>query len=86
MKIPLSATEYAEMMKPLLEAAFKKTDLLPGAQRLVKHFDKIGVPMAIATGSCESTYLQKIEQHMHTIVYSQSFFYHFFNKNILESN
>ena len=68
MELPLSVAEYSAMINPFLEAGFKDAALLPGAARLVNHFSKIGVPMAIATGSCEPSYKQKIERHMLTIV------------------
>ncbi|KAE9415695.1 hypothetical protein Angca_009042 [Angiostrongylus cantonensis] len=55
--------EYAVDYHEILAKMFEKCDSLPGAENLVRHLAKNGIPMAICTGSCSRTFFQKAENH-----------------------
>ncbi|KAK5974867.1 Pseudouridine-5'-monophosphatase [Trichostrongylus colubriformis] len=55
--------EYAIEYDALLAKMFRTCHSMPGAERLVRHFARKGVPMAICTGSCSRTFAQKAEKH-----------------------
>ncbi|KAL6735663.1 hypothetical protein Aduo_006080 [Ancylostoma duodenale] len=55
--------EYATHYDVMLGEMFKKCRPLPGAERLVRHFAIKGVSMAICSGSCSRSFLQKAENH-----------------------
>ncbi|VDM54261.1 unnamed protein product [Angiostrongylus costaricensis] len=55
--------EYAVDYHKMLAKMFEKCDSLPGAENLVRHLAKNGIPMAICTGSCSRSFFQKAENH-----------------------
>merc|ERR550519_1715521 len=57
---PLSVEQVIALMDANTEKAFPDVDLLPGADKLVRHLHKHGVHMAIASGSSENQYRMKV--------------------------
>ena len=57
--LPYSPEEYLETFEKELEAKFPTCDLLPGADRLIRHLHARGVPMAVATSSSKKMFQLK---------------------------
>ncbi|KAK4052369.1 hypothetical protein OIV83_002171 [Microbotryomycetes sp. JL201] len=51
LNLPLTVNEIMSSMEAGLEERFKRVAPMPGIIKLVKHLDRHGVPMCIATGS-----------------------------------
>ncbi|VDM55488.1 unnamed protein product [Angiostrongylus costaricensis] len=60
-KITLS--EYLTQYDTILAEMFLKCKAMPGAERLVRHFHKKGIPQAICSGSRGSTFGPRREPH-----------------------
>jgi HAD superfamily hydrolase (TIGR01509 family) len=58
-----TAEDVSRARAELLEGAFERAELLPGAQRLVARLLERGVPMAIATNSFASPLAKKLARH-----------------------
>ncbi|XP_076435825.1 pseudouridine-5'-phosphatase-like [Babylonia areolata] len=63
LQLPLTAEEYRQKCNKGLSALFPSAPLLPGAERLVKHLHKHGVPMALASGSNRENFELKTQNH-----------------------
>ncbi|MGI9311176.1 MAG: HAD-IA family hydrolase [bacterium] len=61
--LPLRAEDYLAERDALLRAAFPACDALPGAEALVRHLHRNGVPMAVATSSARDLYDLKVSRH-----------------------
>ncbi|KAF7496559.1 Pseudouridine-5'-phosphatase [Sarcoptes scabiei] len=61
--IPISVEQFMIMEREYYTEEMLKAELMPGAKRLVDHFSKHNVPMAIATGSTTESYLIKTKRH-----------------------
>ncbi|KAJ1346695.1 hypothetical protein KIN20_001582 [Parelaphostrongylus tenuis] len=59
----ITPEEYVIDYDEMLEKMFEMCRGLPGAERLVRHLAKKGIPMAICTGSCSRTFAQKAKNH-----------------------
>jgi pseudouridine-5'-monophosphatase len=59
--LPLSLEEFAAQIEKAFAEAILGVQLMPGAERLVKHLHSNGIPMAIATGSSRETFARKIK-------------------------
>ncbi|XGW09389.1 hypothetical protein V3C99_011581 [Haemonchus contortus] len=59
----ITVKEYMAQYDAMLEGMFLKCKALPGAERLVRHLSKKGVPMAICSGSRKSTFRTRREPH-----------------------
>uniref|UniRef100_F1L7X0 Haloacid dehalogenase-like hydrolase domain-containing protein 1 n=1 Tax=Ascaris suum TaxID=6253 RepID=F1L7X0_ASCSU len=66
-KVGLSDTvtveEYSVLYDHLLREMLPDCEMMPGAMRLVRHFAKHNIPMAICTGSCTFEYELKVQKH-----------------------
>ncbi|KAK8780525.1 hypothetical protein V5799_018132 [Amblyomma americanum] len=49
--LPITPEEYMAAVDKIYEEIFPKAELMPGAERLVRHLHAHGIPMAIATSS-----------------------------------
>ncbi|XP_054158895.1 probable pseudouridine-5'-phosphatase [Oppia nitens] len=49
--IPITVQEFRLLEKDIYEDEMRRVELMPGAERLVKHLHRHRIPMAIATGS-----------------------------------
>ncbi|XP_050690241.1 pseudouridine-5'-phosphatase-like isoform X2 [Eriocheir sinensis] len=61
--LPLSVQQYLEMVTGHHKALFPSAELLPGAERLVRHLHKHKVPIAIASGGAKDSYDLKTTNH-----------------------
>merc|ERR1712224_784887 len=70
----ITAEAFVTEREKLLDILFAKSELLPGVERLIRHFHKNGVPMAVATSSHRRHFDLKTSTHkelfglMHHIV------------------
>lgn len=63
LRLPLTTEEYLAEMDRLYAELFPKAELMPGVERLVRHFHAHNVPMAIATSSKPSSFSIKTAKH-----------------------
>jgi len=63
LKIPLTVEQYQIETRNILYELFPTAELLPGAERLVRHLHSKNVPVAICTGSHEKAYELKTGRH-----------------------
>ncbi|KAL6735665.1 hypothetical protein Aduo_006081 [Ancylostoma duodenale] len=59
----ITAEEFIAQKDAMLAEMFPKCNALPGAERLVRHFAKKRIPMAICSGSCLRKFEQKSVKH-----------------------
>lgn len=62
-KIPISVAEFMVMEREIYMEEMLKVQLMPGVKRLVEHFSKHNIPMAIATGSTKESYEIKVKNY-----------------------
>lgn len=65
--LPLTDSEFITMVRAEQRKEFPQTELMPGAQALVDHLYRTGVPMAVATSSKRATYQIKTKNHQETL-------------------
>ncbi|XP_053153388.1 pseudouridine-5'-phosphatase-like [Hemicordylus capensis] len=63
LQIPATKEEMQDLMKQKKEELLPKTQLMPGAEKLVRHLQKHNIPLAIATSSNREAYEMKITHH-----------------------
>ncbi|XP_041358666.1 pseudouridine-5'-phosphatase-like isoform X3 [Gigantopelta aegis] len=61
--LPLTPEEYINKCIEQYNILFPTVDLLPGAEKLIRHLHKHHIPMAIATGSTKYNYDLKTTKH-----------------------
>ncbi|XP_048746881.1 pseudouridine-5'-phosphatase-like [Ostrea edulis] len=61
--LPLTVDQYLQMAHEQQEKLFPTVNLLPGAERLVKHLRNHGIPIATATGSHTQSFQLKTSSH-----------------------
>ncbi|XP_022908025.2 pseudouridine-5'-phosphatase-like isoform X1 [Onthophagus taurus] len=69
MKLPITIDEYLEQYHPLCREFLQTPDLMPGAEKLVRHLAKHNIPIAIATSGNE--WLSKIKTQNHVNLFSE---------------
>jgi len=62
--LPISPEEYLADRNAMLRAGLARCDAMPGAERLVRHLKRHGVPIAVATSSTMELF--KIKKSRHT--------------------
>ncbi|KAJ3682415.1 hypothetical protein LUZ60_014988 [Juncus effusus] len=62
-QLPYSTEEFLSMLNPMFTSQWGNLKALPGANRLIKHLRKNGVPMALASNSPKSNIEAKISCH-----------------------
>ncbi|XP_044018435.1 pseudouridine-5'-phosphatase isoform X1 [Aphidius gifuensis] len=60
--LPLTPEELADQLTPVYEKLFPQSQLLPGAERLLRHLYKHKIPIALATSSSAASYELKTKQ------------------------
>lgn len=55
-KLPMSVTEYLEIMSLIQEDLFPHVKILPGVEKFVRHLKAHDIPMAVATSSTRSKF------------------------------
>jgi pseudouridine-5'-monophosphatase len=63
MNIPLTADEFIQALHRHKQELFPTAQLLPGAEKLVRHLHKHGVPIAVASGSFTHDFNTKTTHH-----------------------
>lgn len=63
LELPITPEQYLEERGGLLRQYFADCDALPGAERLVRHLNKHGVSIAVATSSERELYEIKTTRH-----------------------
>ncbi|CAJ0604665.1 unnamed protein product [Cylicocyclus nassatus] len=61
----ISVEDFVAQKDAMLAEMFPKCNAFPGAERLVRHFAKHHIPMAICSGSCYRKFEQKAIRHRH---------------------
>ncbi|CAG5128390.1 unnamed protein product, partial [Candidula unifasciata] len=61
--LPMTVDEYSAKLRAKLEEKLPSTPLLPGAEKLIRYFHSINIPIAVATGSDKWGYSRKISRH-----------------------
>ncbi|MYB35668.1 MAG: HAD-IA family hydrolase [Gammaproteobacteria bacterium] len=61
--IPMTPEEYLEEREGLLRKYLSECKPLPGAERLIRHFHRHRIPIAIATSSSQELYEIKVRRH-----------------------
>ncbi|KAK7335445.1 hypothetical protein VNO80_27288 [Phaseolus coccineus] len=62
-ELPLTPDQFINEITPMYRERWAKAKALPGANRLMKHFQKNGVPMALASNSLREYIDAKISHH-----------------------
>ena len=58
-QLPYTPSDYLAMVESELEAMFPTCDLMPGAERLIRHLHSNNVPIAVATSSARKMFQLK---------------------------
>ncbi|GFS23998.1 pseudouridine-5'-monophosphatase, partial [Elysia marginata] len=61
--LPLTVEEYLSSLRAKLEQKFPHAQLLPGAEKLIRHLHQHKVPIAVATGSDKWGFTKKTASH-----------------------
>lgn len=61
--LPITKEEFMKESFEYYEVLFPKVQLMPGAQKLVEHLHKKGVPIALATSSSKDSVDMKMQNH-----------------------
>ncbi|KAK2719787.1 pseudouridine-5'-phosphatase-like isoform X2 [Artemia franciscana] len=61
--LPLLPWEYAAEARIIQEKSFTECQLMPGAEKLVRHLKSKKIPIAVATSSSEETFKLKTTNH-----------------------
>jgi len=61
--LPCSVSDYKSYLRTYQKEFFCEAELLPGAEKLVKHLHSNHIPIAIATGSDSESYKIKTSRH-----------------------
>lgn len=74
--LPITVDEYVQIVRKKSDEYFPHAKLLPGAEKLVRHLHKQGIPIALATGGDSVGFEKKTREHgeffslFHHIVFS----------------
>lgn len=61
--LPITWEEYADMAQERIEIVMRDCSLMPGAERLIRHFKDHNIPMAVATSSSKESIDVKTTHH-----------------------
>ncbi|RZC33833.1 HAD 2 and/or Hydrolase domain containing protein [Asbolus verrucosus] len=64
MKLPMSSQQFLTQYRSMAQQSLIKVGLMPGAERLVRHFHSMKVPIAVATSSAKDSYDLKVQRHL----------------------
>lgn len=62
-KLPISVAEFRVMEKEIYYKEMENCQLMPGAEKLIKHLKAHNIPMAIATGSTAESFAIKTSKY-----------------------
>ncbi|GAB6020192.1 hypothetical protein CHUAL_002914 [Chamberlinius hualienensis] len=63
LQLPITTDEYIRKTKEEYAIVFPTVQLLPGAEKLVRHLKRHGIPIAVATSSGRASFEMKSERH-----------------------
>ena len=63
LELPLTVDEYLQQSAHIWQELFPSAELMPGAEKLVRHLHKHNVPIALASGGHADNYELKTSQH-----------------------
>ncbi|KAJ2747828.1 hypothetical protein GGI20_000123 [Coemansia sp. BCRC 34301] len=63
LELPLTFDEYNDQANELKQVCFRRSELMPGAERLIRHLAKHSIPIAVATSSSRAMFAIKTERH-----------------------
>ncbi|KAI9479312.1 Pseudouridine-5'-phosphatase [Coemansia sp. RSA 990] len=63
LELPLTFEEYNDQATALKMTYFRLAEMMPGAERLIKHLSAHSIPIALATSSSKQMFLIKTENH-----------------------
>ncbi|XP_066586731.1 pseudouridine-5'-phosphatase-like [Prorops nasuta] len=65
LNLPITPAEFDQQLQVLFKMKFSLSNLMPGAERLLKHLKSNNVPIALATSSSKPSYDLKTERWKH---------------------
>ncbi|CAG9567961.1 unnamed protein product [Danaus chrysippus] len=63
LELPLTPDEFLVESRKQFQELFPDTELMPGAERLIRHLDNKGIPIGLATSSSKESYHLKVDKH-----------------------
>lgn len=63
--LPITPEEYLAERNTMLKEGFAACDAMPGAESIVRHLHRHGIPMAVATSSSRELFRIKKSRHTH---------------------
>nr|XP_045596668.1 pseudouridine-5'-phosphatase-like isoform X4 [Procambarus clarkii] len=61
--LPLTVDQYLDKVSLVYKTVFPSAQLMPGAEKLVRHLHKHNIPIAIASGGAQDSYELKTTNH-----------------------
>ncbi|KAJ2463153.1 hypothetical protein GGI03_004022 [Coemansia sp. RSA 2337] len=63
LQLPLTFDEYNNQANELKQVYFRRSELMPGVEKLLRHLAKHSIPIAVATSSSKAMFAIKSERH-----------------------
>ncbi|KAJ2797242.1 hypothetical protein H4S07_006000 [Coemansia furcata] len=63
LQLPLMFEEYNDQAEKLKQVYFRRSQLMPGVEKLLRHLAKHSIPIAVATSSSKPMFAIKSERH-----------------------
>lgn len=63
MQLPITPEQFIAVFKEKCSDLLKRVQLMPGAEKLVRHLHKHKIPIAVATSSAQGAFAQKTQNY-----------------------